>query len=101
MVGRLMIFESIFELLSAGHNASRAGHWESFESSFGLIAIFCHHQGGLTFALPNPAHYSGPAQLQINPHPPPSSLAASNSSLLPFFKGRYTAPFSGLTMPRK
>ncbi len=37
---------------------------------------------------------------QTNPQPPPSSLSASTSSFFPFFSGRYTASFSGLTMPR-
>ncbi len=36
----------------------------------------------------------------MNPQPPPSSLTASTSSFFPFFSGRYTASFSGLTMPR-
>lgn len=34
------------------------------------------------------AHFPTSTSRQMNPHPPPSSLTASISSLLPFFKGR-------------
>ncbi len=59
----------------------------------------CHNSGapGTGSASPagaktdgnNPlAHFPTSASRQMNPHPPPSSLTASISSLSPFFKGR-------------
>src|SRR5258708_15262444 len=37
---------------------------------------------------------------QMNPQPPVSSLTASINSLRPFLSGKYTASFSGFTMPK-